>query len=158
MIVARKVLSSCRFKGMHLIQRMVAERPVRPASAQVRLVVERALFLKRRWRGVAEDGTEFGFDLESRLSNGCVIFQTEAAEYVIWQAPELVYEMEAGSADFAALAGWKIGNLHLPVQIVDGFIRITHDPAVRQLLEREGWPFEEVTAVFNPLRVTPHAS
>jgi urease accessory protein len=143
---------------MHLVQRMVAERPVRPVSEQVRLVAERVLFLKRRWRGVAEDGTEFGFDLESRLSNGCVFFENEKAEYVIHQQPEMVYQMRIESANAAALAGWKIGNLHLPVQIVDGFIRVTHDPAVRQLFEREGWPFEEVTAVFNPLRVTPHAS
>ncbi len=143
---------------MHLVQRMVAERPVRPASGQVRLVAERALFLKRRWRGVAEDGMEFGFDLESRLSDGCVIFQNDETEYVIHQQPELVYQIKMESADAAALAGWKIGNLHLPLQIIDGFIRITHDPAVRQLLEREGWPFEEVTVVFNPLRVTPHAS
>jgi urease accessory protein len=142
---------------MHLIQRMAAERPVRPASGQVRLMAERALFLKRRWRGVAEDGTEFGFDLESRLSNGCVIFQNETAEYVVWQEPELVYQMKMETVDSAALAGWKIGNLHLPVQVIDGVIRMTHDSAVRQVLEREGWPFEEVTVVFNPLRAMPHA-
>ena len=143
---------------MHLIQRMVAARPVRPASQQVRLVAERSLFLKRRWRGVAEDGTEFGFDLESRLSDGGVIFENEAAEYVVWQKPEPVYQLDIDDAEFGALAGWKIGNLHLPVQIVDNLIRVIHDPAVLQLFERESWPYKEVTVVFKPLRVTAHAS
>jgi urease accessory protein len=143
---------------MHIVQRMVAERPVRPASGQVRLEAERAMFLKRRWRGVAEDGTEFGFDLESRLKDGCVFFQDEAAEYVIFQKPELVYQLDIDDAEFGALAGWKIGNLHLPVQIVAHVIRVVHDPAVLQLFEREKWHYREMTVVFNPLRVTAHAS
>ena len=143
---------------MHLIQRLVAERSLRPAAEQVMLVVERALFLKRRWRGVAEDGTEFGFDLEARLCDGAVFFQTETTDYVIRQQPERVYQVDIDSPDFGALAGWKIGNLHLPVQVVDGSIRVLHDLAALQLFQREGWEVKEVTVVFNPLRVTAHAS
>ncbi len=143
---------------MHLINRMVAERSMRPDGEQVKLIAERRLFLKRRWRALAEDGTEFGFDLEARLTHGCVFHQTELADYVIWQEPELVYQLAIGEPNFAALVGWKVGNLHFPVQIVEGFIRITHDPAIAQLLEREGWPHEEVSVVFNPLKVMPHAS
>ena len=142
---------------MQLIHRLVREQSQRPIEQQIKLVVERALFLKRRWRGVAEDGVEFGFDLESRLTHGCVIFETEAADYVVCQQTELVYEVPVGSPDFAALVGWKIGNLHFPVQIGDGLIRVTHDPAILQLLEREGWPFQEATVIFNPLRAVPHA-
>ena len=116
------------------------------------------MFLKRRWRAAAQDGVEFGFDLEDRLKDGCVIFQTDVADYVLRQIPELVYQIQIASPDFAALVGWKVGNLHFPVQITGEWVRITHDPAIRQLLEREGWPFEEATVVFNPLRVVPHAS
>jgi urease accessory protein len=143
---------------MHLVQRLVSDHSSRPASAQVTLVAERAMFLKRRWRGVAEDGTEFGFDLESRLTDGGVVFQTETMDYVIRQQPELVYQIDVHTPDFGALAGWKIGNLHLPVQVVDGSIRVLHDPAALQLFQREGWPVKEVTVVFNPLRVAAHAS
>jgi urease accessory protein len=143
---------------MHIVKRMVAERPVRSHSEKVRLEAERAMFLKRRWRGVAEDGTEFGFDLDSRLSDGCVVFQNESAEYVIFQKPEMVYQLDIEDGEFGALAGWKIGNLHLPVQIVDHVIRVIHDPAVLQLFEREKWPYKELTVVFSPLRVTAHAS
>ena len=143
---------------MILIQRMLSDTPLRPVTEQIELLVERRLFLKRRWRGVAADGTEFGFDLESRLRHGSVIHQTEAAEYIVRQQPELVYQLRPSTLEAAALMGWKIGNLHLGVQVVDGLIRITHDVAVLQLFEREGWAFEEIEVVFNPLRVTAHAS
>ena len=143
---------------MILVTRMIAETSQRPAPEQIDLVAERRVFLKRRWRGTAVDGTEFGFDLESRLSNGCVFHQTDTHDYVIRQELETVYQIRPSSADDAALMGWKIGNLHFPVQIIDGTLRITRDPAILQLIEREGWPFDEVTVVFNPLRVTAHAS
>lgn len=143
---------------MHLIQRMAAPSSSRPESQQVRLMAERRLFLKRRWRGSAEDGTEFGFDLESRLQNGCVIHQTDTHDYVIWQIPERVYAIPFEDAPLAALMGWRIGNLHFPVQIQENQILVTMDPAIQQLLEREGWPYQEIETVFNPLRVMAHAS
>ncbi|MEZ0273347.1 MAG: urease accessory protein UreE [Roseimicrobium sp.] len=137
---------------------MAAPSSARPEDSQIILNAERSMFLKRRWRAAAQDGVEFGFDLEDRLKDGCVIFQTDVADYVLRQIPELVYQIQIASPDFAALVGWKVGNLHFPVQITGEWVRITHDPAIRQLLEREGWPFEEATVVFNPLRVVPHAS
>ena len=143
---------------MHLVLRMVAEQCDRPESEQVRLVAERRMFLKRRWRGVAEDGTEFGFDLESRLKNGGVIHREAHADYVVWQEPELVYELHFETPSHAALVGWKVGNLHLPVEVTGTSIRVVHDPAMLQLCEREGWALSESTVVFNPLRVTAHAS
>ncbi len=143
---------------MHLIHRMAAPASARPAEAQVALRAERRLFLKRRWRGHAEDGTEFGFDLAERLKDGCVILQTDVVDYVIHQVPELVYQVRIGAPEHAALVGWKVGNLHFPVEITPEAVRITHDPAILQLLEREGWAYEEVTVVFNPLKAMPHAS
>lgn len=116
------------------------------------------MFLKRRWRATAPDGTDFGFDLESRLTHGCVFFQTPAADYVILQKPELVYEIPVTTAEFGALVGWKVGNLHFPVQVLPDRIRILHDSAITQLFEREKWPVSEVEVIFNPMRVVPHAS
>ncbi len=143
---------------MLLIERHVLEASPRPAVEQVRLRAERRLFLKRRWRGTAEDGVEFGFDLTGRLHSGAVIHRTEAVDYVILQEEEPVYEIRYTSAAQAALIGWKIGNLHFPVQIGEGWLRVTRDLAVTQLCEREGWTVAEADVVFNPLRVTPHAS
>jgi len=143
---------------MQLIQRMAAESSCRPEDQQIRLVAERRWFLKRRWRGTAEDGTEFGFDLESRLKSGCVIWQTDTHDYVIWQQMEPVYKVPFSSGEEGALMGWRIGNLHFPVQIQADHLLVTQDPAIIQLLEREGWPYESVDAIFTPLRVMAHAT
>lgn len=142
---------------MILVTRMLLDASPRPVSEQVELKVERRLFLKRRWRGVAQDGTEFGFDLATRLKHGGVIHQTPEADYIVHQEPELVYELRPASAEQAALMGWKIGNLHLGVQVTDVAIRIVHDAAVLQLCQREAWPFSEINVIFNPLKVTAHA-
>ena len=143
---------------MQVVKQMLAEHSLRPESEQVRLNVERYRFLKRRWQGVAEDGTEFDFDLESRLKSGCVIHQTDAADYVIVQKTESVYQIATPTMEFAALVGWKIGNLHFPVQIVDGFVRVTVDPIVKVMIDREEWPYEEASVVFQPLRLPPEVA
>ncbi|PTY01596.1 hypothetical protein DB346_12705 [Verrucomicrobia bacterium LW23] len=142
---------------MHIITRMVAEHSQRPLSQQVTLEAERTLFLKRRWRGTAADGTEFGFDLETRLRHGGVFFRSEAADYVIHQKPELVFQISLHDKDFSALVGWKVGNLHFPVEIADGYLRTLPDSALAQLFDREGWKYEEATVVFNPLRAVAHS-
>ncbi|MEP2777583.1 MAG: urease accessory protein UreE [Luteolibacter sp.] len=140
---------------MELIERMLAEKPVE-GSERIELAVERRKFLKRRWRGVAEDGKEFGFDLENRLVNGCVIFRVGEKEYVVRQLPEKVYELSFSEPAQGALIGWKVGNLHLPAEVLDGGLRVLHDEAMTQLLEREGWKFTEPEVVFKPMKVMAH--
>lgn len=141
-----------------MVNRMVSASSKLPEKRQIKLMAERRLFLKRRWRGSAEDGTEFGFDLEDRLISGCVIHQTADADYVICQDPEQVFEIPFESSQKAARVGWKLGNLHFPVEITQTSVRTPNDPAIRQLIEREGWTLLEVSALFNPLRVVPHVS
>jgi urease accessory protein len=143
---------------MIIVNRMVSAMSQLPENRQIKLMAERRLFLKRRWRGSAEDGTEFGFDLEDRLISGCVIHQTADVDYVICQEPEHVFEIPFESSQQAALVGWKIGNLHFPVEITPTSVRTPNDPAIRQLIEREGWTLNEVNVLFNPLRVVPHVS
>lgn len=141
---------------MHLIERMVAPESGKPPEQRVELAVERRKFLKRRWRGTASDGTDFGFDLESRLTNGCVIFQDGETDYIVRQLPEKVYEVPFLNPGEGALIGWKVGNLHLPAQVMDGCLRILHDDAMKQLLEREGWSFSEPEVLFTPMKVMAH--
>lgn len=141
---------------MHLIQRLLAETSDLPPHRQIVLAAERRQFLKRRWRGVAEDGTEFGFDLETRLNDGCVIYQQNGTDYIVRQLPETVYELPLETAAHAALVAWKVGNLHLPAQILDGAIRVLHDEAMAQLLEREGWAYAEPEVVFTPMKAMAH--
>lgn len=142
---------------MHLIQRMLAEKSELPETQQILLTAERRQFLKRRWRAAASDDTEFGFDLESRLTDGCVIFHENGNDYIVRQLPEIVYEIPITSPDQAALVGWKAGNLHMPAQILPNCIRILHDDAMKQLLEREQWSYTEPSVVFTPMKAMAHS-
>ncbi len=135
---------------MQLIRAPLAEaagsRPI------VRIPVERLVLAKRRWRGVAEDGREFGFDLEHPLHDGDAVFATDAALYVITQRYEPVLEVGfTADAPAAAKLGWIIGNLHFPLEIGADVVRVEDDSALRQLFERERIPFVACKRVFHPL-------
>jgi urease accessory protein len=142
---------------MHLITRMLKESSDLPSEKQITLHAERRQFLKRRWRGLADDGTEFGFDLESRLIDGCVIFHRDGSDYIVRQDSEIVYQIPFESPAHAALVAWKTGNLHLPAQITSDSLRVLHDEAMTQLLKREGWTFSEPEVVFTPMKAMAHA-
>lgn len=136
---------------------MLAGASVLAPAKQITLRAERRKFLKRRWRGAADDGTEFGFDLENRLVDGAVIFHADGCDYVVRQLLEKVYEIPFDSAAHGSLVGWKVGNLHLPAQILPDAIRVLHDEAMTQLLEREGWAFTEPEVLFTPMKAMAHA-
>jgi urease accessory protein len=120
--------------------------------ALIPLPVDRLTLAKRRWRQTAADGHEFGFDLEHPLCDGDVFFQNAHARYQIEQQPETVLEVPLGPATAAAARiGWKIGNLHFPIAITAEAIHAPDDPAIRQLLEREGIVHRAILAVFRPL-------
>jgi urease accessory protein len=130
--------------------RVLAPDPARPEMA---LRVDRQTLAKRRWRGVAEDGAEFGFELEAPLKEADVFFQTAASRYVIRQHPEAVVEISLEMAASAAAGiGWAIGNLHLELQSEPTRLLAADEPAVRRLLERLNVPFTATTAVFRPGR------
>lgn len=124
---------------------------------RIPITVARLDLEKRRWRGLAADGREFGFDLHHPLHHGAAVFATASHAYVIAQAPEPVLEIALGDAEASARLGWKIGNLHFPIEINPTAVRVIDDPALRQMLEREQIPFAEKTAVFQPLKGLPHA-
>ena len=141
---------------MHLIQRMLFRESGLPPERQVRLPADRRQFLKRRWSGTAEDGTSFEFDLQERLIDGCVIFRSGGKDYIIRQAPEVVYRIPFESAAHAALVAWKTGNLHMPAEITADALLVLHDEVMGNLIRREGWPFTEVEVVFKPMKAEPH--
>lgn len=80
----------------------------------IALRVERLTLAKRLWRSTAEDGSEFGFELEAPLRHGDTFFQSADTRYTIHQQPEPVVEIALDIAPSAAAGiGWAIGNLHL---------------------------------------------
>jgi urease accessory protein len=122
----------------------------------VRLTVERLTLAKRRWRGVAEDGAEFGFDLDRPIADGAAFHQTETSVYVVAQKYEPVLELQIADCGLrngadAARVGWLIGNLHFQIEVLDEVIRVVDDSAVRQMFAREGVKFTPCKRVFHPL-------
>lgn len=135
---------------MTIIQK--ALEPVALPSTAIRIPVDRFTLAKRRWRGAAEDGTEFGFDLEKPLSDGAVVQEDGARTYIIAQKYEPVLEVGLETdAPAAARLGWIIGNLHFPLEVAGTTVRVVDDPALRQLFDREGIPYHTCKRVFKPL-------
>ncbi len=120
---------------------------------EIAVRVERLTLAKRLWRGVAEDGTEFGFELTTPLKNGDAVGQTTTARYIIRQQPEPVLEISLEVASSAAAGiGWAIGNLHMELSSEPTRLLAPDDPAVRQLLDRLNVPYRPISAIFRPGR------
>jgi urease accessory protein len=139
---------------MTIIQQALEVFPAQLTS--IRLAVERLTLAKRRWRGVAEDGSEFGFDLERPVSDGAAFYQTVDAVYLIAQKYEPVLELRIAdcgsrSGSSAARVGWMIGNLHFQIEVLEDLIRVEDDSAVRQMLERERIEYVTCKRVFHPM-------
>ncbi len=124
------------------------------ALPEIAVRAERASAVKRRWRGAAEDGSEFGFDLEKPIRDGDVVWETASARYVLRQIPEAVVEIALHEMAASAVAGigWAIGNLHLELMAEPTRLLAPDEPAVRALLERLNVAFKATTAVFRPGR------
>lgn len=120
---------------------------------EVPLHVERLTLAKRLWRGTAEDGTEFGFELAAPLKHGDTFFQSATARYTVQQHAESVIEVSLDVAPSAAAGiGWAVGNLHLELQAEPTRLLAPDEPAVRQLFDRLKIPFKPTTAIFRPGR------
>lgn len=123
------------------------------ALRTIALAVERSTLARRRWRGRADDGREFGFELEAPLPHGATFWQTAAARYVIAQVAEAVVAIALEMAPSAAAGlGWALGNLHLELAAEPGRLLAPDEPAVRRLLERLDVPFTATTTIFRPGR------
>jgi urease accessory protein len=136
---------------------LIAKPVGRPDQAlpEIVLAIDRHTLAKRLWRGTADDGTEFGFELAAPLKPGDVIFETATARYVIHQADEAVVEISLDLAPSAAAGiGWAIGNLHLELAAEATRLIAADEPAVRQLLERLNVPYRQTRAIFRPGRFT----
>ncbi len=132
--------------------------PLPPADETRRVVLraDRLTLAKRRWRGRAEDGREFGFDLARPLTHGACFLVEGAICYVVGQEPEAVLEMPVATLEEAAALAWQIGNLHLSAQVLPTALRVADDPAAAQLFAREHIAFQRRTEIFLPLGGTHH--
>ncbi|MEO7597824.1 MAG: urease accessory protein UreE [Opitutus sp.] len=136
---------------LQLINAPIAEPDV--TLPQIAIPVERTTIAKRLWRGTAEDGAEFGFDLSAPLKHGDTVFQSSTARYLVQQQPERVVEISLAIQPSAAAGiAWAVGNLHLELCAEPNRLLAPDEPAVRQLLARMKVDFNSTTAVFRPGR------
>ena len=119
-------------------------------SEVILLSVDRHTLARKRWRGVASDGSEFGFDLENSLKHGAAFLIKEGKCYVIIQTEEPCFLIELNTPKLSAWLGWMVGNLHFKAEFTEQGMLVQHDLAVRQMLERESIAFTLVSRVFQP--------
>jgi urease accessory protein len=141
---------------MQMIREKLAMPLLAEGDIRIRIPVDRLTLAKRRWRGVAEDGREFGFEVEKPLVDGDAVWAEGEARYFISQKYEPVLELAIAAAGLdatttAARVGWMIGNLHFQIEITAEVLRVGDDPALRQLFEREGLAYRVAKRVFRPL-------
>ncbi|MCZ6672910.1 MAG: hypothetical protein O7C75_08220 [Verrucomicrobia bacterium] len=140
---------------MELIKQPLS--PVPHHHDHISIPVDRHKLARRRWRGAATDGTDFGFDVPEALSHGdCVLVKNHTA-YVIEQSPEPCFLVPVGESKEAAWLGWMIGNLHFKADFTEEGILVQDDLAVEQMLERESIPYERVTRIFQPSKSGGHS-
>jgi urease accessory protein len=136
---------------VHLVHAPLAAADLNLPEVPIR--ADRQKLAKRRWRGLADDGTDFGFELETPLLHGDVAAVAEGMRYVIRQTPEPVLEIPLDvPADAAAVVGWAVGNLHFAIEAQAERVLAPDDPGLRQALDRLGIHYHEATAVFQPHR------
>ncbi len=133
---------------MHLVTAPLAAHDATLPTVSLR--TDRRTLAKRLWRGVAADGTEFGFQLLKPLQTGDAFYQTATARYIIEQEPEPVLEISLAGLPPSATAGigWAVGNLHLEFSSEATRLLTPDEPAARQLFTRIQVAFTPATAVF----------
>jgi urease accessory protein len=136
---------------MQLIHAPLSSADLRLAEVAVR--ADRQKLAKRLWRAVADDGTEFGFEVETPLRHGDAVWATDRARYVICQESELLLEIPLDvKPDAAAVIGWAVGNLHFAIEAHPARLLAPDDPGLRQALDRMHIHYHETVEVFQPHR------
>jgi urease accessory protein len=107
---------------------------------------------RRRIRLVADSGEPFLLDLAraQRLGDGDGL-ELDGGGYVwVRAAPERVIEITADTPTDLLRIAWHIGNRHLPVQALDGRLRIRDDHVIAAMVEGLGGTVARLEAPFDP--------
>jgi urease accessory protein len=107
---------------------------------------------RRRIRLVADSGAPFLLDLPRphHLAEGDGLEFDNGSYVRVRAAAEPVIEIEAdGAADLLRIA-WHIGNRHLPLQALNGRLRIRADHVIAQMVEGLGGRVTRLQAPFDP--------
>jgi urease accessory protein len=108
---------------------------------------------RRRMRLVADSGNSFLLDLArvQHLAEGDGL-ELDDGNYVrVCAKPERVLEIEADGPTGLLRLAWHLGNRHLPVQALDGKLRIRDDHVIAGMVEGLGGKVTRLNAPFDPV-------
>jgi urease accessory protein len=107
---------------------------------------------RRRIRLVADSGTPFLLDLAraQHLAEGDGLELDNGRYLRVQAAPEPVIEIEAPSETDLLRIAWHVGNRHLPLQAVEGRLRLRADHVIASMIEGLGGKVSWTRAPFDP--------
>jgi len=107
---------------------------------------------RRRLRLVAESGNPFLLDLPrvQHMADGDGLELDDGGYVRVCAKPERVLDIEGdGPTELLRLA-WHLGNRHLPVQALEGRLRIRDDHVIADMVEKLGGRVTRLSAPFDP--------
>jgi urease accessory protein len=107
---------------------------------------------RRRVRLRTEGGRELLLDLAraARLRDGDGLLLQDGGIVRVQARPESLTEIRAGGQRDLVRIAWHLGNRHLPVQLLDGCIRIRADHVIEAMVALLGGRISHVDAPFEP--------
>jgi urease accessory protein len=107
---------------------------------------------RRRLRLVADSGNPFLLDLArvQHLADGDGLELDDGGYVRVCAAPERVLEIEGDGPTHLLQLAWHLGNRHLPVQALDGKLRIRDDHVIAAMVEGLGGRITRLNAPFDP--------
>jgi len=107
---------------------------------------------RRRLRLVADSGTPFLLDLArvQHLADGDGLELDDGGYVRVCAAAERVLEIAADGPTGLLRLAWHLGNRHLPVQALEGRLRIRDDHVIAEMVEGLGGRVTRLSAPFDP--------
>jgi urease accessory protein len=107
---------------------------------------------RRRLRLVADSGNPFLLDLPrvQHMADGDGLELDDGGYMRVCAAPERVLEIEADGPGNLLRLAWHLGNRHLPVQALEGRLRIRDDHVIADMVEGLGGKLTRLSAPFDP--------
>ena len=99
-----------------------------------------------------EGGADLLLDLPQavRLRGGDGLLLDEGGVVRVEARPEALLELHAHTPDALVRIAWHLGNRHLPVQLLDGRIRIRADHVIADMVRGLGGHVADLSAPFDP--------
>ena len=107
---------------------------------------------RRRLRLVADSGNPFLLDLPrvQHMADGDGLELDDGGYVRVCAKPERVLEVEADTPTGLLSLAWHLGNRHLPVQALEGRLRIRDDHVIAEMVEGLGGKVTRLSAPFDP--------